>query len=205
MLEQKVDDIIPDILVTCDGKRFIVEIYVTHAVDDEKKQKIQDLQISAVEIDLSRFHHEMIDKEILKQELCNTDNFSWVYDADRDLIEQKKAVIQQFGMKIQIDPSGYVKCPFASQKTGGLPCFTNFRFCKGCSYCCNDKQQGYVRCAFILPTPLNLETRKRIYLDIIVNDNKVMFTSEFREYDSIFLKKMFANTTIRFPVQLRLR
>ena len=42
VLEQKVDDIIPDILVTCDGKRFIVEIYVTHEVDDEKKQKIKD-------------------------------------------------------------------------------------------------------------------------------------------------------------------
>ena len=95
-LERKVSDIIPDIIVTCDSKRFIVEIYVTHAVDDEKKAKIKVLQVSAIEIDLSRFHKEMIDRETLKQELCNTANFCWVYDADDDLIEQKKEIIQQF-------------------------------------------------------------------------------------------------------------
>lgn len=63
-LERKVSDIIPDILVTCDGKQFIVEIYVTHSVDDEKKEKIKSLQMSAIEIDLSKFRNETIDKEI---------------------------------------------------------------------------------------------------------------------------------------------
>lgn len=110
-LECKVDEVIPDIFVICDGKRFFVEIFVTHAVDDIKKQKIQDMRISAIEIDLSRFHHEMITKDELREEIINPQNFSWVYDADIDLVKDKKEVIQQFGFKhyFQIDNAIYNK------------------------------------------------------------------------------------------------
>ena len=65
VLERKVSNIVPDILIICDGKPFIVEIFVTHAVNEEKKAKIKALKISAVEIDLSRFRNEIIEKEML--------------------------------------------------------------------------------------------------------------------------------------------
>ncbi len=47
-VENRLDEIIPDLLITCDGKKFIVEIFVTHAVivsnlvrnfDSEKSHK----------------------------------------------------------------------------------------------------------------------------------------------------------------------
>ena len=35
-LEKRIDSIIPDIVVNCNGKRFIIEIFVTHRIDDSK-------------------------------------------------------------------------------------------------------------------------------------------------------------------------
>ena len=58
----------------------IVEIFVTHAVDDEKKEKIKQLRKSAIEINLSRLNRNLINKEILVNEICDSRNFSWVYD-----------------------------------------------------------------------------------------------------------------------------
>ena len=185
VLEQKVDDIIPDILVTCDGKRFIVEIYVTHEVDDEKKQKIKDLQISAVEIDLSRFQHEMIDKEILKQELCNTANFSWVHDADIDLIEQKKAVIQQFGVKIPIQQIGNaVGCPILATQQNQFARFVTFDFCFHCPNCVYQNGSNFVNCGRVLPLLIHGNGRRS---DVFVNDNKVLFASEFTTVQDNFI------------------
>lgn len=190
-LERKVSDIIPDIIVTCDSKRFIVEIYVTHAVDDEKKAKIKVLQVSAIEIDLSRFHKEMIDRETLKQELCNTANFCWVYDADDDLIEQKRKIIQQFGVKIQIQSIGNaVGCPYLWNQKDKFTRFVTLDFCLHCPHCVYKNGQNFISCGKILPVPLNLETRRKLYANIFINDNKVMFVSEFKEYDANFLKNL---------------
>lgn len=117
VLEKAVDSVIPDILVTSDGKKFIVEIFVTHAVDEEKKEKIKSLKISALEIDLSRFRHVMLDKDALKSEANNADNFSWVYDADANLIEEKRNALSRFGLKITIGIGGI--CPLSVSLESG--------------------------------------------------------------------------------------
>ena len=41
-----------------------------------------------------------------------------------------------------------------------------------------------------MPLPLNFETRKKLYTDIIVNENRVMFASEFKKYNESFLKRL---------------
>ena len=193
-LECKVDEIIPDIFIVCDGKKFIVEIYVTHAVDDIKKQKIQNMRISAIEIDLSSFHNEMISKELLKEEIVKPQNISWVYDADIDLVNDKREVIQQFGTKrpFQIDTA--IWCPFLAKvkdKFGmGLGQFVPLDFCVHCHNCVWDGRSNYISCGHTLPILLNFETRKKVYTNIIVNENKVMFASEFKKYNEAFFKQL---------------
>lgn len=190
-LEQKVSDIIPDIIVTCDGKRFIVEIFVTHAVDDEKKAKIKEMKISAVEIDVSRFRQSEIDKEMLKAELCNESNFSWVYDADEDLIAEKREILLQFGLKIPIGVGESIMCPFLlNQKDMFTRCVT-LDFCMKCPNCCAETvRNGFICCGKILPASLNNETREKPSPNIFVNEKKVMFASEFQEYDKNFAKNL---------------
>ena len=193
-LECKIDEIIPDILIICDGKRFIVEIYVTHALDDIKKQKIQDMRISAIEIDLARFHHEMINKDILKTEITNPYNFSWLYDTDVDLINDKKEIIQQFGAKRPFQIDNAIWCPYldnVKDKFGiGLGQFIPLDFCVHCHNCVWDGKSNYISCGHSLPSPLNFETRKKVSNNIIINENKVMFASEFKKYNETFFKHL---------------
>lgn len=189
-LEKKVSDIIPDIIVTCDGKQFIVEIYVTHAVDDEKKAKIKEMQISAVEIDLSRFKNDFIDRETLKTELSQPKNFSWVYDADIDLIEQKRKIIQQFGIKLPIQIGGAVGCPILAREQNQFARYVTLDFCLHCPNCVYQNGQSFVSCGRILPSPLSLEIRQRLYENVFVNEFKVLFASKFKEYNKTFAKNL---------------
>ena len=53
-VEQNHGSIIPDVAVYAGGKKFFVEIYVTHAVDEEKLSKLKQAGISTIEIDLSK-------------------------------------------------------------------------------------------------------------------------------------------------------
>lgn len=185
-LECKVNEIIPDIFVTCDGKRFIVEIFVTHAVDDIKKQKISDMKISAIEIDLSRFRNEkMIDKDLLRQELSNIKNYSWIYDADIDLITEKRELIEQFGLRIPIQIGNSVTCPIiATQKNNFLRIVVPLGFCFHCHNCVWDKKSNYIRCGS------HLSEEKKNAPDVLVNDNRVLFKSEFQAYNQSFGQRL---------------
>lgn len=195
-LECKVNEIIPDILVTCDGKRFIVEIFVTHAVDDIKKQKIKDMKFSAIEIDLSRFRNEMIDKDLLRRELSNTKNYSWIYDADIDLIAEKRELIEQFGLRIPIQRipiqirKAIIECPFFSKQKDVFARFVPLDFCFHCPNCVGDKKSNYIRCGKHLPSILSINERKKNTTHVLVNDNIVLFKSEFLAYNQSFGQRL---------------
>lgn len=80
-LEKKVSDIVPDIVLTIQGKQCLTEIAVTHFVDTEKKVKIQELKIPLFEIDLSNcYHSEMTRDEIRQAVLFDGSNRRWIYN-----------------------------------------------------------------------------------------------------------------------------
>lgn len=200
-LECKVNEIIPDIIVICDGKRFIVEIYVTHAVDEIKKQKIRDMRISAIEIDLSKYPRDNLNKDTLKQVLQSAENYSWIYDADLDYISEKKEVIEQFGTKRLIDFEA-VGCPMLVGKVkntiGNLGYFVPLEYCVHCTNCYWNGKTNYISCAYSLPLVLNFDTRKKCYTDVFVNDNKVLFASELKEYQKTFQQKLQTAVRIQY-------
>jgi hypothetical protein len=78
-LEQAVGDIRPDLIVVSPtlGK-ILIEIAVTHFVDEEKLQKIREIGIPAVEFDLSGMR--LMTFEDLRKVLFETpDTASWIY------------------------------------------------------------------------------------------------------------------------------
>ena len=79
-LEVRYGDIIPDIILYYNGKPLIVEIYVTHPVDEEKEDKIRKAGVSAIEFDLSAVDRE-IDKECLRSILEKGENCRWIYNS----------------------------------------------------------------------------------------------------------------------------
>lgn len=135
ILEKKINDIIPDILLVTDIGEIIVEIFVTHEIDDEKKKKIKRLDISAIEIDLSK-----LDRNITKENLCQAlltqnENKKWIYNGKREktykqfvsVSECKDIVVRNYAFQVD-------NCPIKKRMWKGKP-YANFSYdCNECDY-----------------------------------------------------------------------
>jgi competence CoiA-like predicted nuclease len=79
-LENRIENIIPDIVVECKNAKLLVEIFVTHDVDKSKLEKIKKVGISTISINLSDLEYS-ITKEELKNIIINdTSNKRWIYN-----------------------------------------------------------------------------------------------------------------------------
>ena len=84
LLEPKLQQIIPDIIVYIQNKPLLLEMYVTHAIDRVKLQKIQQLGYATIEVNLSahtrNFHYDEL-KEMLVETSARK---RWVYNPKID-------------------------------------------------------------------------------------------------------------------------
>lgn len=79
-LETKTGDIIPDIVLYHGKQILLIEIYVTHKINEEKLNKIKSLGLSTIEIDLSQTDRE-ISYEDLKNILINSySGKQWIFN-----------------------------------------------------------------------------------------------------------------------------
>ena len=81
--EKKISEIIPDIILYRNGTELLVEIKVTHGIDDEKFKKIKKLNISTIEIDVSEYKesfNKMTYEELRKIFINDTSNKKWIYN-----------------------------------------------------------------------------------------------------------------------------
>ena len=84
-LEKKISSIVPDVIAQKGNKTCLLEIAVTHFVDEEKKKKIEELGFAAIEIDMSEYIHSEITREELHDILMNrTGKKSWVFNPKRE-------------------------------------------------------------------------------------------------------------------------
>ena len=202
VLERKIGSIIPDILITRDGKQFIVEVYVTHALDDEKKRKIKAMNISAMEIDLSQFTSAVLTREELRAELLKKENVRWVYDADDTLLQTKREILLQYGWKMQLGIGESIFCPLVAKQKNEHHRYVPLDFCQTCPHHCPAIERGFVRCGYRIPLPIPVNPRI-LQPDIFIHSDKVLFSSELREYLRNFdrnlevaVKRMYYTLTI---------
>lgn len=81
ILEKKVSSIIPDIIAFKGAKSCLIEIAVTHFIDENKEKKIQELKLPVLEIDISSLSGENLNNEILRDVITNQiENKKWVYN-----------------------------------------------------------------------------------------------------------------------------
>ena len=81
VLEKKVSDFVPDIVVDIQGRICLIEIAVTHFVDEVKQQKINEAGFPVVEVDLSAFIGQQITRDIVRDALISqTANKKWLYN-----------------------------------------------------------------------------------------------------------------------------
>lgn len=133
-LEKTTDNIIPDIIVHSSNRRLIIEIRVTHKVDNAKIEKIKNIGISALEIDLSKYN-KSISKSELKDILIDSNNKSWLYNTVAEkyfkalcFFSEEKAVIRRsFASHVDY-------CPIKAREWHGKPYANFIDDCTSCEY-----------------------------------------------------------------------
>lgn len=88
VLEQKIDAIRPDIIATLNGRDLLIEVAVTHFCGDDKIQKIKELGLSAIEIDLSDIPWEATKEEITDAILSGAPR-EWLVNSKQDAAQNR--------------------------------------------------------------------------------------------------------------------
>lgn len=114
-LEQKFNNLIPDIVVYAGGKRLFIEIFVTHRIDEEKLDKLKKANISTIEIDLSKIDHSITAEELTALLIEENEAKYWKYNsiankylekfyqaADKRNITSKEYALQVYGCPIEV-------------------------------------------------------------------------------------------------------
>jgi hypothetical protein len=127
--EYKTKDIIPDILAYSKNVPILIEVFVTHAISKQKKEKIRKIGISAIEIDLSNLQREFEYDELVEIIVNRTSNKHWIFNAKAEKIRNQFLAI---GEK-KITKYRYIYgCPIASAfKRGQL----HAHIINDCLYC----------------------------------------------------------------------
>jgi hypothetical protein len=147
-LENRFDDIIPDIVVDSGDEHFFIEIYVTHPIDDEKLKKLKEKKISTIEIDLSKEKRDISVEELSDILLKTSPQKSWKYNAVSEKWYQQfekasdKMPLTQRGLALHVDG-----CPIGIRNWKGKN-YANFvDDCTGCEYCFSYAHEGYILCS----------------------------------------------------------
>ncbi len=82
--EKDMGGITPDLLVNSQGMQLMIEIYVTHKVDEAKLKKIRELGISAIEIDLSKCSREFRREELVQRLIHDISCKKWLWHEARE-------------------------------------------------------------------------------------------------------------------------
>jgi Competence protein len=136
ILEKKLDNIIPDILIITDIGEIIVEIFVTHEIDEEKLEKIKCLDIPTIEINLSDFDRN-ITEEDLKEVLINGNQSKvWIYNGKRREVYDRFLEQAEYKKIINRNCTSHVDyCPVQKRIWKGKP-YANFMDdCDECEFC----------------------------------------------------------------------
>jgi hypothetical protein len=88
-LEKRLDRVIPDVIAYINGSRFLIEIAVTHFVDESKENKLHDLKIPCIEIDLSDVARDANLEDIRKEVVESVANKKWLFHSDTEPVRSE--------------------------------------------------------------------------------------------------------------------
>lgn len=135
VLEKKIDTIIPDILLETNIGKIIVEIYVTHEIDTEKKKKIKRLNIPTIEIDLSKFDRDIFPADLEDILIKGLDFKEWIYNGKRE--ESYKKFLSISEKKIAICKNHFWNvhnCPLQKKRWNDFIYADFYRDCLECEF-----------------------------------------------------------------------
>lgn len=147
VLEQRFQDVIPDVVIYTGGKQLFLEVRVTHAIDNVKLEKLKQSDSSTIEIDLSKKAHSISLEELQHILLEDCEEKKWVYNSVANKYLQlfyaaadKKDIIAR-GFALHVD-----HCPIQVRSWRGKPYANFLDDCQGCKYCISYQPEGEILC-----------------------------------------------------------
>ena len=146
-VEQRVENIVPDVLAQIGNRLLLVEIRVTHGVDDQKIRRIKELGVSAVEIDLSDAPRDLPPEDLEELIVEGGAHKIWLYNivsARRREQEISKATARPTiyrGLARHVDG-----CPLPARVWNGKPYANVIDDCTGCEHALEFSREEAVIC-----------------------------------------------------------
>lgn len=135
LLEKRIDNIVPDLIIEFEGKQIIIEIAVTHRVDDEKLKKIKKLNISVIEIDLSKFDKQLTFENFKNSLRSSLDQKKWLFHLQVDALQK---AIAKYSRRVYVITSGGLNqifdCPLPEKKFNDTSYGFLYSECFVCKY-----------------------------------------------------------------------
>ena len=204
--EKNMGDIKPDLYAEYDGKPIAIEIFVSHAVDDEKFAKIQHHRLTTFEINLSQVVFET--REEVKRAIYDVKNVRPIYDEQftEKALANKKRFIDTNGT-IKIVRNGIISaCPMRIELRGRQAMLSplDSSLCRKCPFGYKAKDEDVVYCI----GHLNIGLSKSIFLSrlrgqnitvnldygcqINVSEHKVVSLAELADFFTRVTKQKFS-------------
>ena len=134
-VERKLGTIIPDVVVRVRDRPLLVEVKVTHGIDDQKLKEIKELGLSCVEIDLSVVERDLSREDLKELIIDDSATKRWVHNT-RAHEERKKALSEATllesvdrGMAVHADG-----CPIRARVWNEKPYANMMDDCTGCEH-----------------------------------------------------------------------
>lgn len=180
-LEKRIDNFIPDIIINTNEGVILIEIYVTHAVDERKIKSVKKSKLPMIEIDLSNKRELITVQGLYSILLEGLNNKKWVYHPKINEFVNKYINCSETLPIIQRGFASHVDhCPLNKRKYKGKP-FANY--IDDCLDCCflidvnEDEKASTILCSgkYMISTisdfELSLNERILKYSDTSNNEN----------------------------------
>lgn len=187
--EKNLGDIKPDLYAEYKGKPVAVEIYVSHAVDEIKLNKIQNHKLTTFQINLSQ--ELLMSKSDVKRIIYDVKNVNLIYDFDifQYYIDEKKKVIMNQGIFKPIENGIVRQCNMSGVVTKGNVIRWHSRkasFCRACFFGYEVENQNGIYCIGHLRGAVPLW-----FLRANISENRFMSLSETQDRLNFFIKQKF--------------
>ncbi|PMG41026.1 competence protein CoiA family protein [Shewanella sp. 10N.286.52.B9] len=147
-IEKGVDGFIPDLIANIGGRELLIEVCVTHAVDELKKRKVERFGCSTIEVDLSKAPRDMSIESLTDLIIHSVDNKKWIfnarskYEAERMMSQARTMEVTQRGFASHID-----YCPIKARVWHGKAYANLIDDCSCCTHCLDvDTFNGTIQC-----------------------------------------------------------
>jgi hypothetical protein len=102
-LEKRLNNIIPDVIAYVNGEPLLIEIAVTHFVDEDKEQKINTLNYPTIEIDLSDINRDLDYEVVRKLVVTSIENKKWLFNSNEVAVRRqlKQRLRQELELELE--------------------------------------------------------------------------------------------------------